>query len=373
MGFGSSGCRREKDQQAVRQGHSPLYALQMSDELPCALETEIGFNFARNAKMAQGSTQDRSQEHGLRSGSDFKEKATDTFEKLAGSATDQVGRVAGTVEGVATKVAQEGREAGQQVQEVAGNIKGAVDKSVKDQPMATLAIAAIAGFVLGALWNPKSSLTVRKGTSRGSDFDRRCQIGGRLGGRQVCRAGIVAVPFLVAAGFGIAALTLVLVGRFGSLTAYGIMAGGFAALGLVAALAVTVKEREEEVADAAAEHHDTAEVATDAAAQAAVQLPLALLGTLLTSPLGPGTALGGAKMIGRNLPLVALVSWWPCCLGPSRNSFPRQQRHRKTPLDHPRPMQRIGRCATVWTATRPNQVATVNHQTVREGWRPHIK
>ena len=102
--------------------------------------------------MAQGSTQDRSQEHGSRSGSDFKEKATDTFEKLAESATDQVGRVAGTVEGVATKVAQQGREAGQQVQEVAGNIKGAVDKSVKDQPMATLAVAAIAGFVLGALW-----------------------------------------------------------------------------------------------------------------------------------------------------------------------------------------------------------------------------
>ena len=118
----------------------------------------------------------------------------------------------------------------------------------------------------------------------------------------------VAVPFLVAAGFGIAALTLVLVERFGSLTAYGIMAGGFAALGLVAALAVTVKEQEEEVADAAAEHNDTAEVATDAAAQAAVQLPLALLGTLLTSPLGPGTALGGAKMIGRNLPLVVLAS-----------------------------------------------------------------
>ncbi len=84
----------------------------------------------------------------------------------------------------------------------------------------------------------------------------------------------------------------------------------------VAALAVTVKEQEEEVADAAAEQSDTAEVATDAAAQAAVQLPLALLGTLLTTPLGPGTALGGAKMIGRNLPLVVLLAlvaflFWP--------------------------------------------------------------
>jgi ElaB/YqjD/DUF883 family membrane-anchored ribosome-binding protein len=102
--------------------------------------------------MVQASTQSRAPEHGARSESDFKEKATDTFERLAESATEQVGRAAGTVEGVATKVAQQGREAGQQVQEVAGNIKGAVDKSVRDQPMATLAIAAVAGFVLGALW-----------------------------------------------------------------------------------------------------------------------------------------------------------------------------------------------------------------------------
>jgi ElaB/YqjD/DUF883 family membrane-anchored ribosome-binding protein len=102
--------------------------------------------------MVQASTQSRSQEQGARSDSDFKEKATETFEKLAESATDQVGRAAGTIEGVATKVAQQGREAGQQVQEVAGNIKGAVDRSVRDQPMATLAVAAIAGFVLGALW-----------------------------------------------------------------------------------------------------------------------------------------------------------------------------------------------------------------------------
>jgi ElaB/YqjD/DUF883 family membrane-anchored ribosome-binding protein len=102
--------------------------------------------------MAQGSTQYRSQEHGAKGGSDFKEKATDQFEKLANTATDQFGKAADTVENVATRVAEQGREAGQQVQEVAGNIKGAVDKSVKDQPMATLALVAAVGFVLGALW-----------------------------------------------------------------------------------------------------------------------------------------------------------------------------------------------------------------------------
>ena len=47
-----------------------------------------------------------------------------------------------------------------------------------------------------------------------------------------------------------------------------------------------------------------------------MQLPLALLGTLLTSPMGPGAAVSGAKMIGRNLPLVVLIAvfallFWP--------------------------------------------------------------
>jgi ElaB/YqjD/DUF883 family membrane-anchored ribosome-binding protein len=102
--------------------------------------------------MAQGSTQYHAQDHRTKVGSDFKDKAADKIDKLADAATDQFGRVADTVEGVATRVTAHGREAGQQVQEVAGNLKGAVDKSVKDQPMATLALAAALGFVLGALW-----------------------------------------------------------------------------------------------------------------------------------------------------------------------------------------------------------------------------
>ena len=71
---------------------------------------------------------------------------------MADKATDQFGRAADTVEDVASRVVEQGREAGERVQEVAGNVKSAVDKSVKDQPMATLAVAAIVGFVLGALW-----------------------------------------------------------------------------------------------------------------------------------------------------------------------------------------------------------------------------
>lgn len=102
--------------------------------------------------MAQASSDYRTQEHGSKTASDLKDKATDKFEKLASTATDQFGKAADTVEAVASRVSEQGREAGQQVQEVAGNIKGAVDKSVKEQPMATLALVAAVGFVLGALW-----------------------------------------------------------------------------------------------------------------------------------------------------------------------------------------------------------------------------
>ena len=59
------------------------------------------------------------------------------------------------------------------------------------------------------------------------------------------------------------------------------MAGGFAAVGLITAVAVSVKEQAEALDDAVAEQNDTAAVTSDAAAQAAVQVPLALLGTLL--------------------------------------------------------------------------------------------
>lgn len=129
---------------------------------------------------------------------------------------------------------------------------------------------------------------------------------GAVVGKYAIRAS-VGLPFIIGGGFATAALTLSLADRYGAMTAYWIMAGGFAAIGLVAALIVNVKEQEEEAADVEAAKSDTAEVATDAAAQAAAQLPLALLGSLLTTPLGPNVAAGGAKMLVRNLPLVLLV------------------------------------------------------------------
>jgi len=139
---------------------------------------------------------------------------------------------------------------------------------------------------------------------------------GSLVARYLARVS-VAVPFLAAFGFATAAITLMLVDRYGAIAAYWMIAAGFTAIGLVAALIVSVKEQEEEVADAHAEQSDTRGVATDAVAQAAVQAPLALLGALLTTPGGPSALVGGVKILGRNIPLVLLLAAIGFLLWPS--------------------------------------------------------
>jgi hypothetical protein len=126
----------------------------------------------------------------------------------------------------------------------------------------------------------------------------------------------VAVPFFIALGFATAGVTLMLVERFGHRDAYFMVAGGFTALGLLAALIVRTKEHDEVVADEQAAKADTADVGSDTAAAAAVQIPLALLGALFTSPAGPSSVLSLARVLGRNLPLVLIlvvlgVLFWP--------------------------------------------------------------
>ena len=142
--------------------------------------------------------------------------------------------------------------------------------------------------------------------------------------KYVARAS-VAVPFVIALGFGIAALAAWLVNQYGYVTGYLLMAGGLAAIGVVAALVVSVKEHEEEVADEAAEEADTSKVATDVAAQA----PLALLGALFTMPGGASSALKVAQVLGRNFPLVLLLVlvgalFWPSeVVGETESARPR--------------------------------------------------
>src|SRR5262245_38715306 len=122
--------------------------------------------------------------------------------------------------------------------------------------------------------------------------------------RYLARASI-AVPFIIALGFALAAITVMLVDRYGHITAYWAVAGGLALVGAIAAVVVSAKESEEEVAEQAAEKTDTEEVISDATAQAIVQTPIALLGALFAS--SPSAALGGVRLLSRNLPLVLLL------------------------------------------------------------------
>jgi len=85
--------------------------------------------------------------------------------------------------------------------------------------------------------------------------------------KYVARAS-VAVPFVIAAGFALAAVAMMLSERFGHVAGYWTMAGGLAAVGLIAAVVVSRKEHEEEVAEQHAEEADTGEVVSDATAQA---------------------------------------------------------------------------------------------------------
>jgi hypothetical protein len=133
--------------------------------------------------------------------------------------------------------------------------------------------------------------------------------------KYVARAS-VAIPFVIALGFALAAVAAMLVQRFGHVAGYWIMAGGLAALGVVAALVVSVKEHEEEVAEEKAEQADTQEVVSDATVQAITQAPIAMLGTLFAAPGGATTALKVAQILGRNFPLVLLLVmigalFWP--------------------------------------------------------------
>jgi hypothetical protein len=129
-------------------------------------------------------------------------------------------------------------------------------------------------------------------------------------GTYLARAS-VAVPFLVALGLATAAVGLELTERFGARSALWLLAGGFCAVGLLAAFAVTVKEQQEMVAAEERQQPDEAgvgEMTSAAAAQAATQLPAALLGALMQgSSLSSLSDLPVGRTVGRHMPLVLLL------------------------------------------------------------------
>jgi hypothetical protein len=124
--------------------------------------------------------------------------------------------------------------------------------------------------------------------------------------KYVARAS-VAIPFVIAAGFALAAGTAMLVERFGHITAYWMVAGGLVTVGVIAAAVVSAREEQEEAAEQAAEAADTGTVVGEATAQAMMQAPIAALGALFSIPGGASAALGGARLVGRNWPLAVLM------------------------------------------------------------------
>jgi Na+/melibiose symporter-like transporter len=139
--------------------------------------------------------------------------------------------------------------------------------------------------------------------------------------KYVARAS-VAVPFVIAAGFALAAITVMLVERFGHIMAYWLVAGGLALVGVIASIVVSVKEHEEKVVEQQAAKTDTEELVTDATAQAIVQTPIALLGALMTMPGGATGALSAVRLLARNLPLVLLLVGIGALFWPTKQDAP---------------------------------------------------
>lgn len=142
---------------------------------------------------------------------------------------------------------------------------------------------------------------------------------GDVAARFATRAAVAAL-FIVAVGFALAAITVQLVNHFGAITAYAMIAGVFAGLGLIGIVALNVREAKQDESDVKAEAADTADVASSAAAEAAVQLPIALLGSLLASPAGPASAMGLLRFIGRNFALIVLLGLLAIVLWPRKET-----------------------------------------------------
>jgi hypothetical protein len=120
---------------------------------------------------------------------------------------------------------------------------------------------------------------------------------------------IVVVPFLIAGGFGTAALAIRLNRDYGPETGSLILGGAFAALGLVAALAVRARSESlvegEGPLDTAAAPELEAESAADAPDLAKADRELLLAALTSAAPIAVPALV---RTVGRNLPLIAALA-----------------------------------------------------------------
>lgn len=125
---------------------------------------------------------------------------------------------------------------------------------------------------------------------------------------------VVAVPFVVAAGFATAAATLWLIDRFGAQMAYWIVALGFTLLGLIASVVVTV--REEEIEEAAVAEEKQAAASNPLPAAGDVLAPVMALLPLLSSQFGLSASTKVAKYGFKYLPVLVLSALLAALLWP---------------------------------------------------------
>lgn len=120
---------------------------------------------------------------------------------------------------------------------------------------------------------------------------------------------IVAIPFLIAGGFGTAALAIRLNREFGSEMGFLILAAGFAALGLITALIFRARSEAPAESDGTAEDSAPAdgEPAASTGAPDFAGADRELMMAALTSA-APIALPAIVRTIGRNLPLVAAVA-----------------------------------------------------------------
>jgi hypothetical protein len=117
---------------------------------------------------------------------------------------------------------------------------------------------------------------------------------------------LVAIPFIVAAGFGTAALSMRLNREFGAETGSLILAGGFIVVGLI--VAMIVHSRSANPAEPVTEAAETAGRAADQAADPAmanVDRELLMAALTTAAPLALPALL---RAVGRNLPILAAVA-----------------------------------------------------------------
>ena len=123
---------------------------------------------------------------------------------------------------------------------------------------------------------------------------------------QVVNRALVAIPFLIAAGFGTAALSMRLNREFGPETGSLILAGGFVVVGLFVAL--IVHSQMAKPAEPAAETTESAERAADETTDPALaNVDRELLMAALTTA-APIALPGLLRAVMRNLPIVAAVA-----------------------------------------------------------------